>query len=88
MSVPKPDARGVRWYGQWAGNEKGTREYPDCCIEEVWSSGATFVPHQCRNKRGKGPDGLYCGTHAKRAQKRAEAYEAGRRAVRDAGDRL
>jgi len=65
--APEPDAKGVRWYGQWAGNERGTREDPSRCVEEVWPSDGRWIAHQCGHKRGKGPGGLYCGVHAKRA---------------------
>jgi hypothetical protein len=48
-------------YGTWADN-------PTRCIEQVWPSGGTWIPHQCCRKRGHGPDGLYCKQHAKKHQ--------------------
>lgn len=51
-----------RIYGQWAGNPKGNKEDADRCIAQVCGLAAIFS--QCRNRRGKGPDGLYCGLHA------------------------
>lgn len=35
-------------------------EDPARCVESVFDN---FGNHQCRNKRGKGPDGLHCGVH-------------------------
>ena len=52
-----------RIYGQWAGNEQGTKEVPTRCIQEVWTG---WHSHQCDRKRGHGPDGLYCKQHAKK----------------------
>lgn len=52
-----------RRYGQWVGNERGVREDPARCIEEV-PSGWLFK--QCARKRGHGPNGTYCKQHAKR----------------------
>ncbi len=62
---------GVRRYGQWAGNERGIKEDTARCIVEVWpASGAgTFIPSQCKRKRGYGADGLYCKQHQKRGER-------------------
>jgi len=58
---------GKRRYGLWGGCPKGRPEDPTCCIEEVWPSRAYgLIPRQCSRKRGHGPDGLYCGQHAKK----------------------
>jgi len=56
-----------RRYGEWAGNPKGTAEDITRCIWEVWPND-TYIPHQCRRKRGYGKDGLYCKQHAKKHQ--------------------
>lgn len=53
----------MRRYGSWAGNPKGDREDPERCIVEV---GDGYLFGQCSFRRGKGPDGLYCGIHARR----------------------
>ena len=55
-----------RRYGVWGGNPKGMPEDATSCIEEVWPSGACWIPYQCTRKRGHGPDGLYCKQHAKK----------------------
>jgi hypothetical protein len=51
-------------YGQWAGNEKGQPEDETRCVAQVWGAGE-WIGRQCRNKRGFGPDGLWCKRHAK-----------------------
>lgn len=56
----KQEALKVR-YGQWAGNPKGTGYNETRCAYEVWN----IISRQCSRKNGKGPGGLYCGTHAK-----------------------
>ena len=55
-------------YAQWVGNSKGIKEDLSHCIEHVSDGGrGSFgITRQCRFKRGKGLDGLYCGVHAKR----------------------
>ncbi len=50
----------MRRYGVWAGSS-GMPERPEDCIAKI---DYAFAAHQCGHKRGKGPDGLYCGTHA------------------------
>jgi hypothetical protein len=50
-------------YGVWAGNPKGRTYDPNCCAYEKHEARGTF--HQCHFKPGKGPGGLYCGTHAR-----------------------
>ena len=59
-----------RFYGQWNGNPKGVREDPTRCVDEVWTRGE-WVPHQCRRKRGHGPDRKYCKQHAAEVERRA-----------------
>jgi len=56
-----------RRYGVWRGCPQGQAEDPTRCIEQVWPSDGTWIPHQCSRKRGHGPDGLYCKQHAKKA---------------------
>ena len=54
----------------WAGDPKGTAEDPARCIAEVYPGAAahTWIPHQCRRKRGHGPGGLFCKQHGKKQQ--------------------
>lgn len=54
-----------RRYGCWAGDPKGSPEDLTRCREEVWPSGRSMIPHQCRRPRGHGEDGAYCSVHAK-----------------------
>ena len=57
---------GERRYGQWAGNKKGNPEDKTKCIVEVCveqNRWPTF--HQCRRKRGHGPEGVLCKQHAR-----------------------
>ena len=54
-----------RHYGGYRG-DKQIPEDPTRCIEEVVSYATNFPNfHQCRRKRGYGPDGNYCKQHAK-----------------------
>lgn len=64
----KPRTYGNRW--------SPVAEDPACCVQSVWCS--TRRAHfQCHNRRGKGVDGLYCGTHDPAAvQARRERNEA------------
>ena len=64
LYVPRVQADGFRYYGQWAGNKEGTREDKICCVYEVWAPDRWHA-YQCSRKRGHGPDGLYCKQHAK-----------------------
>lgn len=49
------------------------KEDPTRCIESV--SGANgWHFYQCMKKRGKGEDGLYCGTHAARNERAKRCY--------------
>lgn len=50
-------------YNVWGGNPKGYKYDETKCAFEV-HDGALF--YQCRYKNGKGPDGLYCGIHARK----------------------
>lgn len=54
-------------YGQWAGAPKGQEYVPGRCAAEI-SHG--WLASQCSRKAGKGPDGLYCGIHAKKVTNR------------------
>lgn len=54
----------MRRYGSWAGDPDGKKECPDRCIAEV-AEGRSALFYQCQKPRGKGPDGLYCGVHAR-----------------------
>lgn len=57
-----------RSFGCWAGNSKGNPENKNNCIEEIFGNSGfdSWVPHQCRRKRGFGENGLYCKQHAKK----------------------
>lgn len=55
----------MRRYNEWAGNPKGIPEDPTRCIKEVWDPNG-WLSHQCRRKRGHGPNGEYCKQHAKK----------------------
>jgi len=61
----------VRFYSSWSGDKKGVPEDVTRCIEEVPSNGS-WIPYQCRRKRGHGPDGLYCKQHGEKEQKHLE----------------
>ena len=52
----------MRRYNKWGGNPDGNPEIKTNCIAEVWSQ---HLFYQCQKHRGKGPDGLFCGIHAK-----------------------
>jgi hypothetical protein len=63
FDTPKTRAEAEKHrYGAWAGRPKGSGFDPECCAYEQYDGRALF--HQCRAKPGKGPDDLYCGTHA------------------------
>lgn len=55
-------------YGAWAGNPRGWPEDKTRCVEEVW--GSSYIPYQCRRKRGHGPGGEYCLQHARMIEAR------------------
>lgn len=66
-------------YGAWAGNPKGRKpnlEY--CCIEVTPNErGGAAHRHQCRRKRGYGPNSAYCKQHDPAAvAKRHSAIDA------------
>jgi hypothetical protein len=88
MSVPTPKEDGFRYYAQWGGNPRGTREDVTRCVEQVHDGGRGMRLHQCNRKRGHGPDGLYCKQHdpaavAARRQEAADRWHAKRdRAIR------
>lgn len=51
----------MRYYGDYL------EENPTRCIAAVWHQHhGDGRRRQCLRKRGHGPDGLYCGSHAKR----------------------
>lgn len=68
---PKPEEDGLRRYGyRWGRQTEDTSR----CIVSVHSRERGGASRQCDNKRGHGPDGLYCKTHdPKAALKRSEA---------------
>lgn len=68
-------------YGAWAGNNAGHAPDPKLCCESVSDSGRSMLTHQCRRKRGWGPEGAYCKQHspesvaARRADEEARYQE-------------
>lgn len=58
--APEPQQDGLRRYGEWVGNPGGAIEDATRCICSVSGGWRT---KQCKKPRGKGPGGLYCGTH-------------------------
>lgn len=70
MSVwgPKTRAEAATYrYGQWAGFPSGRAWDSERCAATVADGGRSVLFHQCSRKAGKGPEGLYCGIHAKKA---------------------
>ena len=63
--MTKEEAEAHR-YGTWAGSPRGRTYDPTKCAAEVYNLSGGFRSSQCSKKNGKGPDGLYCGIHAKR----------------------
>lgn len=55
-------------YRCWAGSGNGSRFRPENCAAEVPDGGRSVLFHQCHNVPGKGPDGLFCAVHAKKAK--------------------
>jgi hypothetical protein len=62
----------MRVYNKWAGNPKGRAEDPTRCIAIIWDR--FVIGAQCGFKRGKGPDGLYCGIHARHLALKHSVY--------------
>ncbi len=56
----------MRRYGEWAGSPKGSPEDKLRCVAEIAEGGRSIHFQQCSKRRGHGPDGLFCGLHAKR----------------------
>lgn len=48
-----------------------TAEDTSNCIQTVLRA-PSFIPHQCGNKRGYGPNGEYCKKHGEKEQQRQE----------------
>jgi hypothetical protein len=67
MRVPPISEDGYRYYGQWAGNQKGHRQVRSRCIAEV-SDSTSFLSRQCGRHRGQGPNADYCKQHAKKVK--------------------
>lgn len=49
-------------------NPSGTAYKEGKCAYSVYDYRMLFPYHQCCHKNGKGINGLYCGTHAKRVK--------------------
>ena len=54
-------------YGTWAGNPRGVAYDELLCAAAIIADG-DYWTHQCIYKNGKGPNGLYCGMHAKKVK--------------------
>ena len=54
-------------YGSGSGAPRGYAYAPGQCAAVA---GPGRYPRQCARKPGKGPDGLYCGIHAKKVTNR------------------
>lgn len=65
-------------YSDWAGNPKGNPPDYSLCCESVWPNDRFPIPHQCRKKRGFGPDGAYCKQHDPAAKKSRQAASEAR----------
>jgi hypothetical protein len=60
---PKTEEEAERYrYGEWAGQPRGYAFNPKHCAYEVPLGRVLYC--QCGARPGKGPAGLYCGTHA------------------------
>lgn len=66
MQPMTKEEAGAHRYGTWAGNPRGVKYDPAKCAAEVYNLSGGFRSSQCSKKNGKGPDGLYCGIHARR----------------------
>ena len=64
-------------YRQWAGSPKGTAYNPARCVASVPDGGRSPLSHRCSRQPGKGPDGLYCGPHAKKVEKQVQSKAQG-----------
>jgi len=51
-------------YNMWGGNPQGWAFKQNRCAAEV-NDGTGWHSYQCSRRPGRGPDGLYCGQHAK-----------------------
>jgi hypothetical protein len=60
----------MRYYGKYSQ----LQEEKSRCVVLLYDNALIGYSHQCRNKRGKGPDGLYCGTHANKLAKGRNVY--------------
>ena len=62
--MTKKEAEAHR-YGVCPAQQDGVAYDPDRCAEEMLDLKAAIVRYQCARKNGKGPNGLFCGRHAK-----------------------
>ena len=56
-------------YNRWGGNPNGDKYDKSCCAGEGYDSVSSNF-YQCSRKKSKGPAGLYCWQHAKKAEKK------------------
>ena len=63
-------------YRQWAGNPGGSSYRERDCAYEVPDGGRSDLFHQCFNRKGYGPAGLYCKAHAKKVEILRSAWDA------------
>ena len=66
MSPLTTKAATYKTYGRRAGRPLGIPYDPTKCVYEIWSG------DQCIRRNGKGPDGLYCGIHARQFKEKSQ----------------
>lgn len=69
------DEARARRYEKWPGAPNGYAYNEGKCAYEHFDS-AGWQMQQCRNKNGKGVNGLYCGIHAKIVEREINAQSA------------
>ena len=62
--ITKEEAEAYR-YGVCPAQPDGVDYDPNKCAEEMLDLKAAIIRRQCTRMIGKGPDGLFCGRHAK-----------------------
>lgn len=65
MNEPKTVSEALQTvYGRWGGKPQGTPWVQGRCAKRVIGGDRGAIAHQCHNKSGFGPEGLYCASHA------------------------
>ena len=76
MDYPKTAEEAVGYhYNSWSGNPSGSPYRPGRCAYEMHRGPCMFS--QCTRRPGKGPGGLYCGTHANRSPAKKNGAHCG-----------